>query len=294
MPELPEVETIRRGLENRIIGREIVDLRCGDPKIFQAQTLQRMETLNGERILDVGRRGKYLVIRLDSHRLIIHLGMTGQITVNDPSSGDPGGFLRHPVTGLQRARQHPPDRHTHLQLLLDDGRTLMLRDPRKFGKVVLLGHGQPEADLFFSHLGIEPFTEDYRLESFLLRLDRRSKTPIKAVLLDQSFVAGVGNIYADEALFEASVHPRRRVGALGRAGKKRLFEAIPVVLGRGIEFGGTSLRDYIDSDGRSGRNQDELNVYGRYGQPCRRCGTAIRKIVVSQRGTHFCPNCQRR
>ncbi|MFZ0430600.1 MAG: DNA-formamidopyrimidine glycosylase, partial [Acidobacteriota bacterium] len=191
-----------------------------------------------------------------------------------------------------RARQHPPDRHTHLQLHFLDGRTLMLRDIRKFGKIRLVPRDGKSLARLFSHLGPEPLSEDYQLPAFLQEMIRRGRTRVKALLLDQRFVAGVGNIYADEALFDAGIRPSRRVRNLRRYERVRLFRSIPVVLEKGIALGGTSLRDFVDSNGDTGHHQEELNVYGRNGRPCRRCGTAIVKIVVAQRGTHFCPLCQ--
>lgn len=294
MPELPEVETIRRGLLPQILGCRIVGVVTGDPKIFGGETESLVRRLSGEEILALDRRGKYLVFRLRNSFLVIHLGMTGQVTLRDPELPDSPGFLRHPATLLQRARQHAPDRHTHLQLELDSGRTLCLRDPRKFGKVLLLDGATSALDEFFTpRLGLEPLGPGYTLPGFLKRLAGR-KAPVKAVLLDQRVVAGVGNIYADEALFAAGIHPCRRVHRLRPKEKERLFSAIVQVLELGIHFGGTTLRDYVDSDGERGGFQDELQVYGRTDEPCRCCGTGIRKIYLSQRGTHFCPRCQPR
>jgi formamidopyrimidine-DNA glycosylase len=164
---------------------------------------------------------------------------------------------------------------------------------RRFGKVRLLPRRSSTLDKFFGHLGLEPFTSAYELGAFLDLMKNR-KISIKSLLLNQSFVAGVGNIYADEALFEAGIHPSRRVHRLRVYEKKALFGAIPRVLERGIQFGGTTIRDFIDSEGNPGDHQQRLNVYGREGRPCRSCGSVVEKIVVCQRGTHFCPNCQPR
>ncbi len=292
MPELPEVETIRRSLLPHLPGRCVVEVRYGDPKILKVPRHELTAAVTGSRFQDIHRRGKYLLFRLDRHHLVIHLGMSGQLTLRDPRLEDSPGFLRHPVTGLQKSRQHPPDRHTHLQLTLDDGRVLCLRDPRKFGKVLLLDPTEQAVKEFFEpRLGPEPLDADYRLEVFLQRLGQR-RAPVKSVLLDQRVVAGVGNIYADEALFEAGIRPTRRAHRLRRHEKVRLFEAVRQVLERGIRFGGTTLRDYVDSDGREGGFQEELQVYGRAGEPCRRCGKEVVRIFLAQRGTHFCPTCQ--
>lgn len=293
MPELPEVETIRRGLRPYVLGRCIASVEIGAPKIFQVDPATLEGALSGQTIHEIGRRGKYLIFFLSRNRMVVHLGMTGQLTLRDPSEPDSEGFLRHEVTGLQRTRQHSPDQHTHFQLGLDCGRTLMYRDVRKFGKVYLLSNQDSEQEGFFAHMGLEPFTSEYELAEFLRRMGAR-KTRIKSLLLDQRFVAGVGNIYADEALFLSRIHPSRKVYSLRKREKVELFGAVLSVLQKGIDYGGTTLRDYINSDGETGLNQEHLNVYGRNGEPCRDCGTTIEKIVVSQRGTHFCPKCQAR
>ena len=250
--------------------------------------------VEGQTVLSLDRRGKYLVLELDRHYMIFHLGMTGQLTIRDPRLPD-SAFERHPVTGLETAVQHAPDRHTHFHLCLSDGRSLLFRDTRKFGRVFIIPKGALGLSDFFTarKLGLEPFSSDYQLPAFLA-LFRNRKLRIKSLLLNQSFVAGVGNIYADEALFEAGIHPARRTTTLRRSEKELLFEKVRLVLERGIQNKGTTFRDFIDGDGREGTNGDQLYVYGRPGEPCLRCGTTIKKIVVSQRGTHFCPKCQPR
>ena len=292
MPELPEVETIRRGLLPRVLGLRIESIEIGNPKIFQSEPARLEVELPGQVIRRLWRRGKFLIFDLDRNQLIIHLGMTGQLTFRDATRSDDAGFLRSPLTGLERACQHAPDRHTHLQVHFPGGHILMMRDVRMFGKVHLLSMSEPATPALLSHLGPEPLSEDYQLPAFLERMKRHSKARIKALLLDQTFIAGIGNIYADEALFEAGIRPVRRVHTLRRHERIRLFHAIPRVLEKGIEFGGTSLRDFVDSNGEAGHHQEELNVYGRGDEPCRKCGTTIVKIVVGQRGTHFCPRCQ--
>jgi formamidopyrimidine-DNA glycosylase len=169
----------------------------------------------------------------------------------------------------------------------------MFRDTRKFGKVFILPKSETIINAFFSRLGMEPLSQDYQLDRFLDFLKNR-KAPIKPVLLDQKFIAGVGNIYADEALFEANVHPSKRIRYLTKKEKQEIFSAIPRVLEKGIHYGGTTLRDYVDSDGQEGNHQEFLQVYGRRGAPCRKCGSIIKKTVIGQRGTHFCPTCQKR
>ncbi len=294
MPELPEVETIRRGLiKQGVCGRTIAGLTVGDPRIFQVDPMRLEEALPGQKILQLDRRGKFLVFDLERSRLIFHLGMTGQVTLRDPERADDPDFRRHPVTGLQRARQHAPDQHTHLQIHLQDGSSILFRDVRKFGKIYLCPLDREGADAVFSRLGLEPFTSEYTLDRFMDGFQNR-KLRIKSLLLDQKFVAGIGNIYADEALYEAGLHPARTVRSLRRYEKERLFLAIPKVLARGIAYGGTSLRDYVNAEGEQGKHQDQLQVYGRSGLACRKCGSIVHKIVLSQRSTHFCPTCQMR
>ena len=294
MPELPEVETILRGLKPRVLELSIRDVLIGDRKILQIRADRLRRAIRNQTIRGISRRGKYLVFELDCHYLIFHFGMTGQLTYRDPEQADSKGFLRHPVTGLQSARQHPPDRHTHLHILLDEGKALLYRDIRKFGRVFLVTKNQENAlAVFFKGLGLEPFTSEYNIQAFLEGF-RNRKLRLKSLLLDQGFVAGIGNIYADEALFEAYLHPARTSLSLRKKEKTRLFEAILRVLERGITLRGTTFRNYVNSDGEPGSHQEALQVYGRQGKVCRRCGGLIRRIVINQRGTHFCPSCQPR
>lgn len=295
MPELPEVETIRVGLAPRVIGRSIYSVvmgrRAAQRRILKVDPRRFPREICGQKISDLTRRGKFLVFGLDRHYLIIHLGMTGQLTVRDPARVDSKQFLRHPVTGLERALQHAPDRHTHVQIVFEEGTSLLFRDIRQFGRIFLLAREEGVLAAFFAPLGLEPFTSSYNLEAFLQKL-RNRKLRLKSLLLDQHFVAGVGNIYADEALFEAGLHPARCAPSLRRREKEKLFHTIPHVLHRGIVFGGTTFRDYVNSEGAEGSYQEELNIYGRGGQPCYRCGCTVKRIVISQRGTHYCPTCQ--
>ncbi len=292
MPELPEVETIRRGLLPTVVGRTIREIAVGDGKVLQCDAEGYITQLQGQELLGITRRGKSLIFELQRHQTVIHLGMTGQLTFRDPRLADSPRFLRHPATGLQRVRQHAPDRHTHVQFVFEDGSAMLFRDIRKFGKIFLFDKDSGELEKHFAHLGLEPFGDEFVLERFRPGLSNRS-TAIKARLLDQGWIAGVGNIYADEALFEARIHPQRPAGTLKAAEVRRLFQAVPLVLEKGLRFGGTSMRDYVNSDGDQGMHQEELMVYGRPGESCRVCATTIEKIVVAQRGTHFCPSCQK-
>jgi len=292
MPELPEVETIRRGLDQHARGCLIRRILLGRHRGFKFRESDFKRAVEGQIIQQLGRRGKYLIFELERHYCIFHLGMTGQLTLQD-SKRKQEPFVPYLMTGHQKTMRDAVDKHTHLQFVLDSGDQILFRDVRRFGKVQLLLREEGALDAFFSRLGLEPFTSDYSLENFLALMKGR-KVKSKTLLLDQRFVAGVGNIYADEALFESGIHPLRRTNQLRVYERKALFEAIPLVLKKGIRFGGTSIRDFINSDGTAGNHQKKLNVYGRGGKPCRDCGTILHKIVVGQRGTHFCPVCQPR
>ncbi len=292
MPELPEVETIRRGLAEKVVGRKIerVEIRCNRIVSYPSPD-QLQEALLHQTIRQISRRGKFLVFDVGDSRLLIHLGMTGQLTYWVQSQKDDKGFFRHPLTGLQKARQHGVDKHTHISLYFSSGDAMHYRDIRQFGRWRLY---QPEELAMapeFVKLGLEPFTADYTWNRFLEAFKGR-KLHIKSLLLDQHFVAGVGNIYADEALFDSRIHPERTAESLSIDEKRRLFRAIPRVLKRGLKYGGTSFQDYINAEGLAGSNQERLSVYGRKGEKCLRCKLSIQRIVVSQRSSHFCPHCQ--
>jgi len=270
MPELPEVEHISRGLRTLLVGRTIVGaavlwprtVACPDVDQFTARIL-------GRRVESVGRRGKYVVIGLDAGWLLIHLKMSGRLR--------------------WASRDEPPARHTRLILDLDDGHRLRFDDPRKFGRVYLVD----DASQATGPLGPEPLADEFRLDDLRRLLARRSGR-IKAVLLNQQFLAGVGNIYADEVLFQARLHPLRRASSLSPDEQARLYAAIRNVLEQAIVGHGTTLDDrgYVDAEGEPGRYQEQIAVYGRTGQPCRSCGTPVERTVIGQRSAHFCPSCQ--
>jgi formamidopyrimidine-DNA glycosylase len=274
VPELPEVETVRRRLgpvlEGATIARvEIVDSRLTRPvdPAFVA------DALVGERIAAVERRGKYLLWRLDSGRtLVVHLRMTGS--------------LRHAPAG-----ELPEDAYRRATLQLDTGAEVGYRDVRRFGTWELLddGHLRP---YLAARLGPEPLAPSFTAAR-LARLLEGRRAPIKAFLLDQRRVAGIGNIYADEALWRAQIHPRRPAGELDEHEIVRLHRAIRAALRRGVELQGSTLRDYVTPDGSSGGMQREFHVYGRLGEPCDRCGHPIERTVMAGRGTWLCPHCQR-
>jgi formamidopyrimidine-DNA glycosylase len=292
MPELPEVETIRRGLEAKALQKTIerVEVRCRKI-ILRPNANHLSDYLVGQTIEGIRRRGKFLVFETREFILLVHLGMSGQMTYWDKNRKDDEHFFINPLTGLQQAQQHVVDKHTHVSIYFTDGNALHYRDIRQFGKWRLYAKPDFHQALEFWKLGLEPFTPGYLWKNFLAQFEGR-KLRIKSLLLDQRFVAGVGNIYADEALFEAGIHPERRADSLTTDEKKRLFKAIPKVFRRGIHYGGTSIQSYFNADGEAGSNQDYLNVYGRTKERCRRCRSEILRIVVSQRSTHCCPQCQ--
>jgi formamidopyrimidine-DNA glycosylase len=294
MPELPEVETIRRGLVAKILNKliERVEVRC--QRIIVRPGIRELEGALAQQTIEaISRRGKFLLLETEDYRLLIHLGMTGQLTYWDKAATNDNHFFVHPLTGLQKATQHTVDKHTHVSLYFADGNALHYRDIRQFGKWRLYRREEFADAREFWSLGLEPFTPDYGWTQFLNRFDGR-KLKIKSLLLNQSFVAGVGNIYADEALFEARVHPERRVATLTQQEKRRLFRAIPKVLKRGLKYGGTSFQNYLNAEGEKGSNQERLRVYGREGEKCLRCREKVVRVVVSQRSSHFCPRCQPR
>ncbi len=267
MPELPEVETVRRELAPWLLGRSIVAAsHHPSPKFSPASDAV------GTTIETVGRRGKYLILDLDDDRqLIVHLGMTGK--------------LRPAVATLG------PGPHVRARWELDDGSVLEFDDIRRFGRIAVVPHGCYRSLPTLDALGPEPFGEDFEPTTFAQAL-RASHRAVKTQLLSQRPVAGVGNIYADEALWEARINPAT-TPAVGRAAA-RLRTAIRLVLGRGLDNGGTTLRDYRTPSGRSGRNQHTLRCYGRVDEPCERCATALRRKTVDARSTTWCPTCQAR
>jgi formamidopyrimidine-DNA glycosylase len=295
MPELPEVETIVRMLAPKAEGKRIekAELRLDRILLSPAPGLFP-GLLKGQRLNRIIRRGKYIILEMDDVSLVVHLGMTGQLTFSPARFEENPAFVRT-VTGLQKpVGVHPVDKHTHLILNLQGGERILFRDPRTFGKLFLVkGHAwadHPRLKL----LGEEPLTlvaKDFVRRSFAGGRD--SIRPVKALLLDQSFLAGVGNIYADEALFRSGINPATRVKDIGEAGMLRLLKAVKEVLRKGILNSGTSFSDYRKPDGTEGSNYERLQVYGRGGLPCRKCGGILRKSVVAQRGTVHCPKCQK-
>jgi formamidopyrimidine-DNA glycosylase len=273
MPELPEVETIRRQLTPHLEGRSIVAAQILDPRWTRPAPPKTVETaLTGALILSVGRAGKYLVWALSDERyLLMHLRMTGTLLF-DPAAPPP---------------------HTRVILDFDDGHRLVYVDPRRFGTGHLV-HGDAARDEYLAaRIGIEPLTAEFTADH-LRRLARGRTAPVKAFLLDQRRIAGVGNIYADEALFRAGIHPLRPAGRLAAVDWARIRDGVEEALRAGIEAKGASIDDFRHVDGARGSFQDQFLVHRRAGQPCPRCGHEIRKIVVGGRGTYVCERCQPR
>jgi len=273
VPELPEVETVRRGLEPALVGRRFDHVDIYDARLVRPYDPAEVAAeLSGERVASVGRRGKYLIVGFETGRvLLIHLRMTGS--------------LRHARRGSLQ-----DDPHRRAVVRLDNASDVAYRDVRRFGTWLLLEPGELEPYLD-ERVGPEPLDVTFTAAVLGGRLANR-RAPLKPALLDQHTVAGLGNIYVDEALWRARLHPLRPANGLDREELRRLHRAIRATLERGIERQGSTLRDYAAPDGASGSMQDEFRVYGREGEPCERCGTPIAKIRLGGRGTWFCPQCQ--
>lgn len=288
MPELPEVETIRRGLVKLLPGKTIVGVEHDWDKSFPNSPADVAKFLTGFKIKDVRRRAKVLIIDLDSnYSLLIHLKMTGQLVYRSVTDRFGAG---HPSDSLIGEL---PDKSTRVTLDIGDAK-LYFNDQRKFGWVRLVPTIEiPEID-FFRRVGPEPLSSSFKPADFAERLRRRPNSTIKAALLDQSVIAGVGNIYADESLFGARIHPAARVKDLKPAQLKRLYEELRAVLRLSIKKGGSTDRNYVNHEGKRGSYIDFAKVFRREGQPCpRHPGMLIQKIRVAGRGTHVCPKCQR-
>jgi len=271
MPELPEVETIARGLNQRIGGDVIESIWLGSkPEPLKSPAAEISAALQSKKIVGVRRSGKHIVFDLEpvgngtaaAAQWIVHLGMTGSLVVSAAEAG----------------RQ----KHTHAVVQLTSGRELRFVDPRRFGRLSVVEK--------FAALGAEPL--DIPIEKFAM-LFRGRKTPIKSALLNQKLLSGVGNIYADEALFRAGIRPRRRAASLSRDELRKLHQALKRVLKEAIRAGGSSISDYVDANGDEGFFQIKHRVYGREGKPCLVCKTPIKRVVIAGRSSHYCPNCQK-
>lgn len=269
MPELPEVETTLRGIAPALRSDSIARVVVRDGRLRWPVTVPA--DVSGQRITRISRRAKYLLLHLETGALILHLGMSGRLRV---------------VPG-----DTPPGKHDHVDIAVGQGRVLRLTDPRRFGSL----HWQPnppEAHWLLRGLGVEPLTDSFH-GRYLFQASRKRRAAVKTFLMDASIVVGIGNIYANEALFQAGVRPRRAAGRVSRAAYDAIAAAAKATLSAAIERGGTTLRDYVGSDGAPGYFANELRVYGREGQPCLVCETALKGIRVGQRSTVYCPRCQR-
>lgn len=283
MPELPEVETVRRGLAPVMEGAVLAQVAVNRPDLRWPFPERMAERLAGRRVLRLRRRSKYILADLDSgETLLIHLGMSGRILI----SGDPLGNFVH---------AHPaPEKHDHVVFDMESGARITFNDPRRFGAMDLMDTERAEAHPLLARLGPEPLGNAFS-ESYLVAALKDRNTPVKSALLDQKIVAGLGNIYVCEALFRTGISPRRKARAISAARAATLVPAIRDVLTRAIAAGGSSLKDFRQADGELGYFQHSFDVYGREGQPCRRepCGGTVARIVQSGRSSFYCPACQR-
>jgi formamidopyrimidine-DNA glycosylase len=287
MPELPEVETVRRGLDKLIIGKVIKSAKHDNDKSFPNAKLDVTDFMLGAIVTGVRRRAKLLMIDLSTgYSLLIHLKMTGQLVF----VGDVRFGAGHPSDSLV---DKLPDKSTRVTITFEGGSKLFFNDQRKFGWVRLLPTIEiPNID-FMKKVGPEPLETDFTAKQFADRFKRRGKTNIKAALLDQSVVAGVGNIYADESLWGAKIHPKRLVSSITPAEFKKLYTELRAVMNLAIVKGGSSNHTYVNAEGKKGNYMDFARVFRREGLPCPRCGTTIEKLRVAGRGTHICPYCQK-
>ena len=271
MPELPEVESTRRDLVRGVVGHAVAEVVVRDRRLRWPVPAELPRKLAGRTIVDIGRRAKYLLIGTGTGTALVHLGMSGSLR----------------LIGALTA----PERHDHVDLVLDDGRCVRYRDPRRFG-CWLWTEADPARHPLLAHLGPEPLGPEFDGTRLHRRLRGRT-APIKHLLMDARIVAGVGNIYANEALFIAGIDPRRAAGRVARERIDRLVRAVRAVLSVAVRAGGTTLRDYARADGAMGEFAARLNVYAREGEPCPRCATPIARITLGQRSTWYCRKCQR-
>lgn len=270
MPELPEVETTRRGIHPALIERRIVEVIVRDPRLRWRVIPDLAARVTGQRVRDVRRRAKYLLIDLERGSLILHLGMSGNLRV--------------------LPRTTPSLTHDHIDLILDSNQCLRFNDPRRFGSLHWT-EDDPLAHPLLEHLAPEPLSDDFNGD-YLAQAARRRHVAIKQLLMNSQVVVGVGNIYASEALFRAGIRPTKAAGKIPRARLAQLAASIKLVLTDAIRAGGTTLRDYVNASGTPGYFRQKLFVYERAGEPCRLCRTPIKQVVQGQRSTYYCPKCQ--
>jgi formamidopyrimidine-DNA glycosylase len=295
MPELPEVETVRRQLAPEVRGRRISGVEILDERLVRPESPKKVERgLEGRRLEGVDRRGKYLMVRLESEgTLLLHLRMTGNILVRKPEGGDEvADMMERDRLGMPRLYESSIDlRHLRMRLDLDDGTEVLFTDVRRFGTALLIEGERDLEEYLATRVGIEPLSDELTPEA-LCRLAAGRTAPLKSFLLTQTGVTGIGNIYADEALHRAELHPLSPAGSMKPEHCEALVEGIVDALELGLASGGSSIDDYLDTRGERGSMQDEFLVHTREGKDCPRCGGTIQRIVVSGRSTYFCPDCQ--
>ena len=272
MPELPEVETTLRGISPHIQGKSVVSATVRQPKLRWPVPEDLNDILQQQNVLSCSRRAKYLIIRFQTGILLIHLGMSGSLRI------------------YRNGHDSAAGKHDHIDLVFDDGTVMRYHDPRRFG-AFLWYTGAAETHPLLAKLGPEPLSDSFNAD-YLAQAFQKRQSPVKSALMDNAVVVGVGNIYANESLFLAGITPSRPAASLTRPEIELLTEAVRGVLQRAIEKGGSTLRDFVDSEGNSGYFQQEYRVYGRHNQPCLQCGHPIEKSIIGQRGTFYCPQCQ--
>jgi len=271
MPELPEVETIRRGISPHVLEQTVARVVVRQSRLRWPVPSDLEQRLVGKKVVEVGRRAKYLLLRIGDGWLLIHLGMSGSLRIVEEAT--------------------EAGRHDHIDIVFDNGRCLRLNDPRRFGAMLWVGR-RPDRHPLLACLGPEPFSDDFD-GTMLYDKSRGRRLAVKNFIMDQRVVVGIGNIYASEALFRAGIHPARAAGHISLARYVDVVHAVREVLGDAIEAGGTTLRDFTDENGRPGYFRQQLLVYGREGQPCGSCGRPIRCKTIGQRSSYFCAHCQR-
>ena len=287
MPELPEVETVKRGLNKLIIGHKVSAVNHDNPKSFPNAVHDVNQFLVGSAINEVRRRAKVLLIDLSTnYTLVIHLKMTGQLVFVDNNLRFGAGHPNDSLVG------NLPDKSTRVTFEFEDGSHLYFNDQRKFGWVKLIPTPEVANIDFMKKVGPEPLEDNFTASEFISRFKRRARTTINAAILDQTVVAGVGNIYADESLWGAKIHPSRLVGSITDTEFKSLYKEVREVMNLSIEKGGSTNRNYVNAEGKKGSYMDFARVFRREGLPCPRCGHTIIKIKVAGRGTHICPHDQ--
>jgi formamidopyrimidine-DNA glycosylase len=270
MPELPEVETTRRGIEPHILKQQVLEVIVRQGKLRWPVPAELSSHLPGQRITGVGRRGKYILLETPAGVVLVHLGMSGSLRISDKKS--------------------ELKKHDHVDIVFKNGDILRYHDPRRFGCVLWAGQ-EPFKHVLLEHLGPEPLYPDFSAE-YLYSSSRGRQSPVKNFIMDSQLVVGVGNIYANEALFAARISPRRKAGSLSHAACERLVDAIKQILQEAISQGGTTLRDFVGGDGKPGYFKQSLSVYGRGGQPCPVCAKPLKEIRLGQRSTVYCTQCQ--